>query len=188
MVANNLKKHGKQVKRMLHKSIHQALNQVINIVNSLQDLTQTKHDYLYNELNIGNHIRHINDHFFALMEGSRIGIIDYNTRNRGSAIETDSNIAIQQVNQILDWIEVSENSHTKDDLNKAIKIISEIDCIQTQSMEFSSNIARELLYLINHTIHHTAHIGLIAKNNGIEIPLDVGMAPCTMTFLRTSNS
>lgn len=173
---------------MLHKSIYQALNQIVNIVKSLQDLTHTKHDYLYSELNIGNHIRHINDHFFALIEGSRTGVIDYNTRNRGTAIETNSNIALDQLHQILNWIEESKNSHTKDDLNKDIKIISEIDCLQTQSMEFYSNIARELLYLINHTIHHTAHIGLIAKNQGIKIPLDTGMAPCTMTFLRATNS
>ena len=73
-------------------------------------------------------------------------------------------------------------------MNQDIQVYSEIDCLQTQNMTFKSSVAREFLYLINHTIHHAAHISLIASQHNVEIPLNTGMAPCTMTFLRSQNN
>jgi uncharacterized damage-inducible protein DinB len=173
---------------MLLKSLKQSIDQIIAIVDQLQSLNEIKQQYLYCELHIGKHIRHINDHFLALIHGINIGVIDYNRRNRGTAIETKIDVALSELQQLIIWLENYENTTDHEQRHKSIKIFSEIDCLHTINQEFDSTVARELLYLINHTIHHAAHIGLIAKNQGIEIPLNTGMAPCTMTFLRANNS
>lgn len=165
---------------MLRNSVKQVINQIINMIEQLQDLPNTKRQYLYCELNIGKHIRHINDHFIALKNGINTGIIDYNCRSRGTEIETNDVIAVSQIKELLKWVE----EYNFDESNGIIKVLSEIDCLQTQSLEFQSNIAREFLYLINHTIHHAAHIGLIATAQGIEIPLNTGLAPSTLSFMR----
>jgi len=68
----------------------------------------------------------------------------------------------------------------------ALRVRSEICCDQEISLEFESNLARELLYLINHTIHHAAYMKLIAEKNGVDIEDTVGLAPSTSTFLRNS--
>lgn len=173
---------------MLLKSIKQSLDQILVIVDQLKSLNEIKQQYLYCELNIGKHVRHINDHFLALKHGINTGVIDYNRRNRGTTIETNIDTALTDIQQLITWLENYENSTNDEEIHKPIKIFSEIDCLNTINQQFNSTIARELLYLINHTIHHAAHIGLIAKNQGIEIPLNTGMAPCTMTFLRATNS
>jgi len=185
MEPKNLKKHGKYIK-MLHDAIKQALKQIITIIEEIQNLTETQQRYLYCDLNIGKHIRHINDHFLALQQGIDTGVVNYNSRNRGTKTESHSHVALSQLQQLLTWVDDCESKLSKADINKPIKIFSEIDCLQTQSMEFNSSIAREFLYLINHTIHHAAHIALIAKKHGVEIPFNTGIAPCTMTFLRAS--
>lgn len=169
---------------MLHNSSLQSLNQVIDIIEGIQKLPKEKLENPYFALNIGNHVRHIFDHYLALKTGVEQGVVNYNNRSRGSKIESDSNVGLAKLKLLIEWIEVVKKNHSPKKLEGKIKVLSEIDCLQTQSMEFDSNIARELLYLINHTIHHAAHIGLILKHHGIEVPLNAGMAPCTMSFLR----
>ncbi|MFK8013046.1 MAG: hypothetical protein AB8B80_13485 [Marinicellaceae bacterium] len=166
---------------MLHQSVKQALNQVVSILETLESCDAFNSKAIYCELNIGNHIRHINDHFCAVKKGCKSGIIDYNHRNRGSETETNLQFGLKTIKTWHDWIDQIDIDST----DQSVKIISEINTIQTMSLQFDSTIARELLYLINHTTHHVAHIGLIAKNHGINISDTAGMAPCTMTYLRS---
>lgn len=65
-------------------------------------------------------------------------------------------------------------------------ITSEIDCLTTLTEKFRSNVAREALYLINHTIHHATYIRLLLKGCGVELASHIGIAPCTATFQRES--
>ena len=54
-----------------------------------------------------------------------------------------------------------------------------------QSEKMTSNIGRELLYLINHSIHHMAYATLLARTHGIELPAGIGLAPGTASYERT---
>lgn len=173
---------------MLLNSTKTALQQIVSVIETVQSLNPIKKDYLYIECNLGKHIRHICDHFLALQHGINTQLVDYNNRNRGTEIEIDSDVALLQLQQLIDWLQSCETKNSIIDLDQDIQVFSEIDCLQTQNMTFKSNVAREFLYLINHTIHHAAHISIIAKQQGVEIPLNTGMAPCTMTFLRSQNS
>ena len=124
----------------------------------------------------------------AVKNGFSIDVIDYNNRNRGTDIEVQMSSAYKQMLALSEWIDFLDENYSTAEFNKSIKIISEIDCFKTTNQTFKSTIARELLYLINHTIHHAAHIALICRNEGVEIPLNTGMAPCTMTFLRAKQA
>lgn len=167
---------------MLLNSVNQTLLQVKEIIETIQKLPPKNKAHMYCELNIGNHIRHINDHFLAVKQGITSGTIDYNLRNRGSKIETDAHVALNVLDELQDWV----NSIDVKQLDSNIQVFSEVNSVQTESLEFKSSLAREFLYLINHTIHHTAHVGLIARNQGINIPIDSGLAPCTRTFMRNN--
>jgi uncharacterized damage-inducible protein DinB len=173
--------------KVLLKSVKTSLEQIIAIVDALHTLPKTRLDNLYTEQNIGKHIRHISDHFYAVKHGIISDMINYNERNRGTNIETDSISAVNQLNELIGWLDGINNQYNDESIHQEVMIYSEVDCLQTLSMKFKSSLARELLYLINHTIHHAAHIGLICQRNGIEIPLNTGMAPCTMTYLRAVN-
>ena len=187
MVLINLYKLGKLLKMLLN-STKTALQQIVSVIEVIQSLSPIKNDYLYIECNIGKHIRHISDHFLALKHGINTKLVDYNIRNRGTEVESNCNVALLQIQQLIDWLETCEINASAIDLDMEVKTFSEIDCLKTQNMTFSSNVAREFLYLINHTIHHAAHITIIANQHGVKIPLNTGMAPCTMTFLRSQNS
>jgi len=173
---------------MLLNSTKTALQQIVRVVEMIQNTNTIKKNYLYSECNIGKHIRHICDHFLALKQGISTHLVDYNIRNRGTEIEINCDVAMMQLQELIDWLDLCENKTIGIDLNQDIQVYSEIDCSQTQNMTFRSNIAREFLYLINHTIHHAAHITIIAYHHGVNIPIHTGMAPCTMTHLRTKTN
>lgn len=173
---------------MLLDSTKNSLNQIITILLTIQSLGEKQRQQLYCDLNIGKHVRHVNDHFLALKKGMATGLLDYNSRNRGASIETNSLEGINELYALIDWLDVSKKTTTEENLSHSIQVISEIDCLETESATFTSTIAREFLYLINHTIHHAAHMSLILKNQGIEMDQNIGLAPGTRSFLRASNA
>lgn len=129
---------------------------------------------------IGKHIRHILDHFRAVKFGQNKFEIDYNHRERGSAEETQSNAAIDQVDILIHWLRNYPLNNT------SIQVISEIKLDSLYSHSFSSNIERELLYLINHSIHHLAYAVLLGKLQCLDVPHNIGVAPCTASYERQS--
>lgn len=47
-----------------------------------------------------------------------------------------------------------------------------------------STVARELLFVVSHTVHHNAIIGAIAALLGVRTPERFGYAPSTIAYLR----
>jgi uncharacterized damage-inducible protein DinB len=167
---------------MLRKSIIDSLQQlelIFDLMNALPD-QETKN--IFSRTSVGRHFRHIYDHFIAFEKGLEAGVVDYNKRNRESLIELDPHASARQLSILI-------QSFSQLDLkNNPLKVLSEIDCFVTESTKIDSNTHRELLYLINHSIHHAAHIKLLLQLNGIELPDLIGLAPSTASYLRSNQS
>lgn len=163
---------------MLREALLQSLDQIRRILDRLDALASPDGGWLYAETGIGRHLRHINDHFLALIEGGEAGWVDYNRRHRDSPVECDLQAGRDQLEGILDWCRETELEE------RSLRIVSEIDCRASHSLSFESNLSRELLYLINHTIHHAAYIRLRLAQEGVELPPDIGLAPGTASYLR----
>lgn len=170
----------------LLKNCREALQQLCMILHTTQAEQEKQANDIYQGSRLGNHVRHVVDHFEALRQGITSGVIDYNRRDRGNAIETS---IVMGVTAIEDIVKILEPGHSLYNLpDSRLSVISEIDSQQTISQQFDSTLRRELLYLINHTIHHTAYIKLQLKNYAIELPDDIGIAPGTATFLRNQRT
>lgn len=163
---------------MMRTALANALEQLDDILIELERMPGQLADNVYLEANIGQHIRHVFDHMFAIKAAIVEGIVDYDKRDRGNEVETDRLVARQQLALLRLWIQ------TEDFDDRKIVVSSEIDCENTQPMRFNSNLYREILYVINHTIHHAAHIKLVLAQFGITLPKHVGIAPGTATFNR----
>ena len=173
---------------MLRDALVHSLLQVDVILKTLQDQPKGTADKHFVELGIGRHLRHIYDHFLAFQGGAatqltaRVALIDYNRRNRESLVEVDRVASLAQLQCILSWC---ESLPVEDEVLRApVMVISEIDCLQQASERFESTFARELLYLINHTIHHVAYVKLLLKQVDIRLPDAIGIAPSTASYQR----
>lgn len=165
---------------MLREALKQAASQVLEIVTAIAAEPDTLRDQLYQNVGIGRHVRHVTDHFLCLQHGAQSSAIDYNQRNRESEVERDPNAARAQIIALMKWTE----SLTAAQLEAAVTVHAEILLTETFDKTFHSTFAREILYLINHTIHHAAYIKLLAARDGLLLSADIGIAPATASFQR----
>ena len=128
----------------------------------------------------GAHMRHILDHYVALKDGCTDGLVNYNKRNRHSNVESCVKTAIQKWNEVEQWlVEVSGL-----DADLPITIICETSVNETENTQTKSTLARELVFVSSHAIHHFSLLGVISSLLGNINDANFGVAPSTATYLR----
>jgi len=130
----------------------------------------------------GAHIRHIIDHYLAIISGIEQGCIDYDIRSRNSDIESSPIIAIQKIVEISNWLK----SLTDEKLAKNITLSTEVSVSEQKISKVSTTLARELVFASSHAVHHYAMIAQIAFAQHVSLPISFGLAPATASYLRKS--
>jgi len=131
----------------------------------------------------GEHVRHIIDHYLAIMVGIKSGTIDYDVRSRGGKVEQDPAQAMEMMKTIAAWIkQLSPN-----DLARTIPLSTEVSVSSKNVQTVITSVARELIFSGSHAVHHYAMIAQITfaqQSNAVKVPTAFGVAPATATFLR----
>lgn len=128
----------------------------------------------------GQHIRHILDHYVAIITGLSTGLVDYDKRNRGGKVESN----IQEAFALISEIDAFLLALTDKQLNSTIQLSTEVNIEYKQVELVNTTLARELAFAGGHAIHHFAMIEQIAKAQKLTTPSQFGIAPSTATFLR----
>jgi hypothetical protein len=131
----------------------------------------------------GSHMRHIIDHYLAIMSGIEQNLINYDTRLRGSQLENSPTLAIEMLTKIANWLqELSTN-----ELNKTITLTTEVSVRSKNVQKVQTSVARELVFAGSHAVHHYAMIAQIANMQKTNLAQSFGLAPATATFFRETN-
>lgn len=162
--------------RGFKEAIEQAL-QVLENINS-KDYLEVARPIL--EYSIGSHFRHNLDVFIAVKTGYETGIIDYDVRRRGHAVEKDINLAIKEHNLLKAWILALDEK----ELDIEVTVQSEALLSKKESVKLTSSLKRELLFASSHAVHHYAMISTALKFKGVKVNDNFGYAPATASFLR----
>ncbi len=119
---------------------------------------------------IGQHTRHFVEFYQCLIAQQPHGFVNYDLRQRNMSIEQDPCHAISAIEVILTHLEKLTYGET-------IRHFSSM-----QSKPIASSLQRELLYNVEHTIHHLAiiRIGLQLINPQFKLPSNFGVAPSTV--------
>ena len=121
---------------------------------------------------VGQHVRHIIELFEELFRGYETGTVNYDNRRRDYVLESNKEIAIQRLNDI-NVLAVKSNT--------SLRLLGKYSADDEQTFEVVTNYYRELLYNLEHTIHHMALIRVaIANISGIELPKEFGVATATL--------
>ena len=124
---------------------------------------------------IGEHVRHCLDHVSALVSADPSACLSYDRRARGTSVETNPAEALRCIQLLRIKIVVGRWSTR---LDEPICVMSTV----TRGGEMltgMSTLARELAFVLNHTIHHQAMVGLLASLHGCALPDGFGFAPST---------
>lgn len=150
----------------------------------LTDLLQQLSADQYNEpcqalsgASIGKHYRHIIEVFTCLLDGYEKGLVNYDHRARNQTIETNIEVAFQK----LEWL--------SEEIEKPNKNISIEQSSGKEKLLIQSTYYREILYNLDHAIHHQALIKIgVAEYKNILLDENFGVAPSTIHYRRQNVS
>ena len=158
----------------LQKSIHQV---IVQLNCSLEQLTVEQFIQPCKTLSnatIGQHVRHIIELFQCLNMGYDSGKVNYDHRKRDIRIETDKSLALTLLHKI------------SFDLNKPDKELVLEVCYDEHSNEtllVNSNYYREVIYNLEHMVHHMALIRVgINDITSIALTNGYGVASSTIKY------
>lgn len=127
---------------------------------------------------IGAHVRHTLDHVQALLRGRGRGWVDYDDRARGTDIERDRGAALRLTRRLCRQL-----AELRGDDRAAIEVRALV-CPAGPTVATPSSLARELLFVLSHTVHHQAMMASAAHALGAAAPPPrFGFAPATLAHL-----
>jgi hypothetical protein len=123
---------------------------------------------------IGQHVRHTIEFYQCLCEQAPLGFIDYDARARDLRLETDAVFAQSAIDALLQQIaQIREN--------QALKLQSSLG---EEVAVIPTTVARELVYMAEHAIHHFAIIKIALREQfpQVSLPLHFGVAYSTIKY------
>lgn len=124
---------------------------------------------------VGQHLRHTLEFFLCLESGLESGCINYDKRGHDRIIETDLSVASETIKRITVFIQ-----HLDLDLPLKLEVNYNVDREDNVVLETTS--ARELVYNIEHAVHHMALIKIGVREVAPYVHLDnyFGIAASTI--------
>lgn len=166
----------------LKRTSQEILNQLSDLTDRLSDTQFTVPLEILNGNTIGKHIRHIIEFFDILEIGVKSGVINYDNRKHETLFETNPNavkIRLRHLKSMIDLISVEQS------VNLELSYSADAD----EKIKIQSSIARELVYNIEHAIHHMAIIKIAIQTAFPEIKLvgNFGVAYSTVRYQGSIN-
>lgn len=156
---------------MNFSAIRHTLEELKDLLNQLSNEDFALPILYLGNSSVGEHTRHIIEMFQCLLNSYESGLLNYDDRKRNSLIQTDTNFAIQSIDDIIKSIEIE---------NKSI-VLNQIFYENNVSIE--TNYFRELLYNLEHCIHHQALIKVAVFQLGdIQLTETFGIAASTIEY------
>ncbi len=156
---------------MLIPSIKKTLNELSDLLSQLSDQDYTAPCFGLSNATIGEHTRHIIEMFQCLEKQYNEGVINYDDRKRDCRIQTETGFAQQCLAEI---------AAVLDKPNKNLQLQQ---CVDGETLLIATNYERELLYNLEHCIHHQALIKVaVLQNQSIVIDENFGVARSTIEY------
>lgn len=123
---------------------------------------------------IGQHVRHTLEFFECLEQGLRNGIVNYDRRRHDKLIEADRELALTCIRKAVVFIQQLDE--------RDLILESNSDDMNGDTFSVRTNAMREMLYNIEHAVHHMAMIKIGVKEVApyVALPDNFGTAASTI--------
>lgn len=128
---------------------------------------------------VGAHVRHVVDYYRCFLRGLEDGRVDYDARERDPGIEADPERASAAIQDLVDRFQRLDPDGRERPLEIKVDTRADEDLVWSRS-----TVARELQFLVSHTVHHYALIAMQLRQQGIEPDESFGIAPSTLDYRR----
>ena len=161
----------------------ELLDQVKFLCNSLTTEQFTRSLNLLNSYSIGEHVRHILEHYECLFQAFDSGKLNYDERKRDLSLQSDKFIAINKIQELCSRLQnIITQSHTF-----TMSVSFPLSGLKEEVVETSYR--RELLFNIDHTVHHLAIIKIALNDleERVDLPSNFGVAQSTLVFQKIND-
>lgn len=151
------------------------LNEIKKVLLQLSDENYSYASETLFGATIGQHVRHILEFYQSVFNGLDLKTINYDNRKRNLLLETDSNYAIQVIDEINSCLSL-------DILDQTLLLEGNFCAEEGKEIQIQTTLFRELAYCLEHSIHHQAliKVGLLEVNCLSYIDETFGLAPATI--------
>jgi uncharacterized damage-inducible protein DinB len=169
--------NSRPLSRIVEENAH-AMGQLAQLLDQLPGNAYRQCFGARNQHVIGKHVRHIIDHYLALLSAtSGAGsLLDYENRNRDLILESDKNAARDHLSGIVQTLRHRFGKVFVSELEMRHNSAGQHQIVKT-------SVERELVFLASHTIHHMAIIGMLAEQAGLQVNPEFGVHPSTLRYL-----
>ncbi|MBK9254271.1 MAG: hypothetical protein IPM42_02160 [Saprospiraceae bacterium] len=132
---------------------------------------------LLSDASVGQHTRHIIEFYLCLIQGIPGKLVNYDNRKRDFFLETDLKFALSTISKV-------QHALLLMDYDKEIAIEGSYGNSEIESVLVKSSVRREMIYCLEHAIHHMAliKVGILEMGSADLIPVDFGVASSTIRF------
>lgn len=161
--------------------IIQTLTQLSQLLERLDEKIYGEKLDFFSSSSIGNHTRHILEFFQCLILQCEEGKVNYDLRRRNKRLESEPEYARITISRICEQLAGLK-------MGQSIMLETNYLTEGSEVVQAQSTIEREMIYNIEHAIHHMAMIkmGLKMYAPEIELPAHFGIAPSTIRYQQTS--
>jgi hypothetical protein len=152
-----------------------VLHQLTEVLNQLEHSEYIRPIESLSESSLGQHVRHVIEFYQCMTLGYSRAKINYEGRKRDKMIEESREFAAQCISKILFDIK---------NLDQKKPLVLEVQYEDNHHLEIATTIEREMVYNIEHAIHHMAliKVGIKEINNRIKLPAEFGVAASTIRY------
>ncbi|PXY01038.1 hypothetical protein DF185_10305 [Marinifilum breve] len=156
----------------------EILSQLIHLCENITPSQYCKELSLLSQNTIGKHMRHIIEFYDILIDAyNENKPISYDNRVHCNETETSLDLASQRLRKASEWVESGYPA-------KELILVVSYDSEGKNSISIPSSIERELVYNIEHAIHHMAIIRIAIEKEFPDVKLhkNFGIAYSTIRY------
>jgi hypothetical protein len=162
----------------LRRAVQQVLSQGVSLLAEVDETNYATPLPAPFGASIGQHYRHVLDHFVSLLAGVNQAAVDYDLRTRSRLIETDLTQALRLTQTLAEGFR---------NLSPAVwqqrwTVNYSVGYDEAAPESLPSTFAREAAFCVGHAVHHYAIIRLLCAQWRVKVPPEFGIAPSTLKY------
>lgn len=167
----------------LNHACTSILDQLGDLVTQIKEADYSKPIEILSNSTIGQHLRHTLEFFICLEYGFQSGTINYDKRAHDKLIETDKFLGMSTITRIKNFV----MNQAED---RSLELEVGYDVSSDEFISITTNYSRELVYNIEHAVHHMAliKIGVHEAAAYVNLPSDFGIAASTIRYKESIES
>lgn len=160
-------------------AMSQCLREGAELLEALDDESYRVRVAQVMDASVGGHYRHALDHFRILLESGEDGLVDYDRRERATAVEHDRTAALEETRRLVALVErLPDGWAERRVIVRTLALRANGAVSETQSTS-----GREAVFCVLHAVHHHALIRVICGHLGRTLPVVFGIAPATVAAM-----